>query len=90
MTAVGQGKNMSTSEASHSEWLGNQFWERLDRLESRHQRVQSEHDAVRRGLERLRVDELDQLRAAWQRYCEVIAELDVATADLEVLRTKAV
>jgi hypothetical protein len=80
---------MSASEESRAEWLDNKFWERLELLESRHQRIQSEHEAVRRGLERVRVDESVELRQAWQRYCEVIAELDRATADIEALRSHA-
>ena len=75
---------MSASESSRADWLDNSFWERLDLLEARHQRLQSEHESVRRGLESAQTD---TLREAWERYCEVIAELDQATAELEVLRT---
>ena len=81
---------MSASEESRAEWLDTKFWERLDLVESRHQRIQSEHESARRGLERVRVDEISELRQAWLRYCEVIAELDRATAELEVLRTRAI
>jgi hypothetical protein len=81
---------MSASEEQRAEWLDPRFWERLDRLEGHHQRIQSEHEAVRRGLERVTPEESTDLRAAWRRYCEVIAELDRATAELEVLRTRAV
>jgi prefoldin subunit 5 len=81
---------VSASEAERSEWLDNRFWERWERLEARHQRIQSEHESVRRGLERLAGDELQQLRETWQRYCAVIAELDCATAELEALRTHAI
>lgn len=80
---------MSASEQSRAEWLDTKFWERLDLLEARHQQVQSQHEAVRRGLERIRGDELSELRQAWERYCEVIAELDRATADIETLRTQS-
>jgi hypothetical protein len=79
---------MSASEASRAEWLDNRFWEKLDQLEQRHQKIQSEHEEARRGLERVRVDEIDSLRAAWQRYCDVIAELDRTTAELEALRAQ--
>jgi hypothetical protein len=79
---------MSASEASRAEWLDNRFWERLDLLESHHQKVQSEHEDARRMLERVRVEEIADLRAAWQRYCDVIAELDRATAELETLRAQ--
>jgi len=42
---------MSASEHQRAEGLDPAFWERLDRLEGRHQRVQSEHDSARRSLE---------------------------------------
>ena len=76
---------MSASEEQRAEWLGSNFWDRLDRLEGRHQRVQSEHEAVRRNLDR--VAETDELRHAWRRYCEVIAELEQTTAEFESFRT---
>ena len=61
-------------------------WQRLQALEGRHQRIQSEHDDARRGLERLAAGDAAQLRAAWRRYCEVIAELDRTTSEFEGLR----
>ena len=80
---------MSASEEQRAEWLGASFWERLDRLEVRHPRVQNEHELVRRNLERVTPREADELRYAWRRYCEVIAELDETTAEFEALRTFA-
>ena len=77
---------MSASECQRAEWLDPGFWERLDRLEVRHQRAQTEHDSARRGLERLTPKEIEELRRAWRRYCEVIAELDQTTAAFEALR----
>ena len=77
---------MSASERQRAEWLDAGFWERLDRLEWRHQRAQAEHDSARRGLERLTPNEIEELRRAWRRYCEVIAELDQTTAEFEALR----
>jgi hypothetical protein len=79
---------MSAFEEQRAEWLGASFWDRLDRLEGRHKRVQSEHEALRRGLERVSKREADDLRKAWRRYCEVIAELEETTADFEALRTR--
>jgi hypothetical protein len=79
---------MNASEQSRAEWLDTKVWERLDFLEARHQRVQTRHEALRRGLERIRGDESSELRQAWDRYCEVIGELDRATADIETLRTR--
>jgi hypothetical protein len=77
---------MSASEHQRAEWLEPGFWERLDRLEGHHQRIQAEHDTARRGLERLTASESEELRSAWRRYCEVIAELDKTTAEFEALR----
>lgn len=80
---------MSASELHRAEWLDPRFWDRLDRLESRHQRLQSEHNEARRGLERLSPAESDELHQAWRRYCDVIAELDEAAGEFEALRTSA-
>jgi hypothetical protein len=66
-----------------------QQWEKLRSLEDRHQRVQSEYDAARRGLERLAPGDAAQLCAAWRRYCEVIAELERTTSEFEGLRACA-
>ncbi len=65
------------------------FWERLDRLEVRHKRAQSQLERARGGLERLKPREAEGLRLAWQRYCKVIAELERATAEFESLRAYA-
>ena len=78
---------MSASEPQRAEWLDQRFWDRLDRLESRHQRIQSEHNEALRGLERLSPSESEKLRQAWRRYCEVIAELDRTAGEFEVLRS---
>jgi hypothetical protein len=78
---------MSASELQRAEWLDAPFWDRLDRLESQHRRVQSEHESAQRELLRLGSSEAGELRAVWERYCAVIAELDRTTAELEALRT---
>jgi hypothetical protein len=78
-------KGMSASEHQRAEWIEAGFWERLSQLEGRHQRVQAAHDDARRGLERLPLDEGEQLRLAWSRYCEVIAELEQTTSEFELL-----
>lgn len=80
---------MSALEEQRAEWLGSQFWERLDRLEVHHQRLQSQHEAVRRDLERITPKEADELRRAWRRYCEVISELEKTTVEFESLRSFA-
>ena len=80
---------MSASELLRAEWLDPRFWDRLDRLESRHQRIQSQHNEARRGLERLSPNEPQELRQAWRRYCDAIAELDRTAAEFEALRSGA-
>jgi hypothetical protein len=77
---------MSASESYRAEWLDSSFWERFEQLEQRHQQLQTEHERARRGLERLTPNEIDEVRAAWRRYCEVIAELDQTTAEFAALR----
>ena len=78
---------MSASEEHRAEWLDPEFWESLNRLETRHQKVQSEHDSARRRLERVTPREAEELRIAWRDYCDAIAELDKTTAEFEALRT---
>jgi hypothetical protein len=78
---------MSASEQQRAEWLAPGFWEKLDRLEGLHQRIRSEQFSAQRGLERLPPRESAELRHAWERYCEVIAELDRTTAEFEALRS---
>jgi hypothetical protein len=68
-------------------WQCEPFWDRLNRIEAHHLRVQSQHESVRRGLEQVQRDRTTDLEEAWQRYCAVIAELDRTTAELEALRT---
>jgi len=80
---------MSTSQQQRADRLDAQFWERLDRLESEHRRLQSDHEAARRRLDRTDPQETQEIRAAWQRYCEVIAELDRTTAEFDALRGSA-
>jgi hypothetical protein len=76
---------MSASEQQRDQWLDVDFWERLNRLETQHRRAQAEHERAQRGLE-IAPREADELRQAWLRYCEVIAELDRTTAEFESLR----
>jgi hypothetical protein len=80
---------MSTSQEQRADRLDAQFWDRLDRLESEHRRLQSEHDHARRRLDGADPSETQQIREAWHRYCEVIAELDRTTEEFDVLRRSA-
>lgn len=76
---------MSASE-DRADWLAPPLWEELKRLEGRHRELQKEHDIARRRLDQVTPLEAGELRSAWRQYCEVIAELDDATAALEHLR----
>jgi hypothetical protein len=78
---------MSASGDPRANWLAPPAWDHLKRLESRHRQLQLDHDLARRRLDQVTPQEADELRAAWRDYCEVIAELDEATAALEHLRT---
>ncbi len=69
--------------------LDEQFWERLDRLENEHRRLQSEHESARRRLDRADPREAQEVRDAWDQYCEVIAELDRTTQEFDALRGNA-
>jgi hypothetical protein len=80
---------MSASQASRAEWLNNRFWEHLDLIESRHRRVLSMHDSAWRALQLVLTDSLDQ-HSALQYYCDVVAELDRVTAELEEVRARGV
>lgn len=81
---------MSAAPAeTRAEWLDSTFWDRLDRLESQHRRIQSEHECARRRLDSAGPAEVRELREAWLRYCEVIAELDRTTGEFESLRRSA-
>jgi len=80
---------MSAEAEPRTEWLDSKFWDRLDRLESQHSRIQSEHERARRCLDRTDPTALLEMREAWRRYCEVIAELDRTTGELECLRRSA-
>lgn len=80
---------MNASAEPRADWLDPKFWDRLDRLESRHRQIQTEHESARRRLDRVDPKATHELREAWVRYCEVIAELDRTTGELESLRRDA-
>ncbi|HUN74175.1 MAG TPA: hypothetical protein VMU40_06635 [Steroidobacteraceae bacterium] len=77
--------------ASHerADQLDTHFWDRLDRLESEHRRLQCEHESARRKLDRADPRETQEVRDAWRHYCEVIAELDRTTEEFDLLRRSA-
>ena len=77
---------MSAVIEPQTSWLNSDFWERLDRLETQHRRIQSAYETVRRQLDRIDPKINPEFREIWARYCEVIAELDRAAGELELLR----
>lgn len=80
---------MEIIESKLRAWRDEPFWDRLQKLEKQHQRLQSEFDLARRGLDRAGGEQVTEVRDAWKHYCEVIAELDQTTAQIEVLRIGA-
>ena len=80
---------MSAADQPRAAWLESEFWERLERLEARHERVHGDHERARRELERLSTREAEELRRSWRRYCEVIAQLDQTSAEVESLHARA-
>jgi hypothetical protein len=81
-------QRLATAEERQPFWLRELFWSRLNHIETHHLQVQSQHEAARRGLDAVQRSRSVDLFDAWKRYCEVIAELDRTTAELEVLRTR--
>jgi hypothetical protein len=69
-------------------WLRDPFWRRLNQVEGLHVHLQSRHEAVRRELTAIPSARNIDFQDVWQRYCEVIRELDMTTAELEALRTR--
>jgi len=69
-------------------WPDGQFWDELDRLERGHIRIQSQHELLRGELkDAMRIGDV-VLQQTWKRYCDVIAELDRITFEIEELRTR--
>jgi hypothetical protein len=81
---------MSAVIQTQTTWLNAEFWELLDRLEGQHRRAQSDYEHARRQLERVDPKISAELHSAWARYCEVIAELDRAAGELELLRLSSI
>jgi hypothetical protein len=63
------------------------FFERPDRLEGHHRRLQCKPDSAGCKLDCTGSLESVELRDCWRHNCQVIAELDQAGADCEPLRT---
>jgi hypothetical protein len=70
--------------------LSEQAWQKLARLESLHQAIQSNHDKVVRSLDAaVMTDERRDLQIAWNQYRSVVADLSRVTEDIESLRLTA-
>lgn len=69
-------------------WLRDPFWSRLNQVEGLHLQLQTQHEAVRRELTAIPSARNTGFQDVWHRYCEVIRELDMTTAELEALRTR--
>ena len=69
-------------------WLRDPFWSRLNQVEGLHLQLQYQHEAVRRELTAIPNARNSGFQDVWQRYCEVIRELDLTTAEMEALRSR--
>jgi hypothetical protein len=78
---------MSASKEQRADWPECDFFERPDRLEDHHPRLQCKHDSARRHFDSAGSRESVEVRDCWRHYCQVIAELDQTGADFEALRT---
>ncbi len=87
MSTAQQYGGHATDEHS-APWLRDPFWSRLNQVEGHHLRLQSQHEAVRRELTAIPSARTSGFQDVWQRYCAVIRELDMTTAELESLRTR--
>jgi hypothetical protein len=76
------------SDEHGAPWLRDPFWSRLNQVEGLHLRLQSQHETVRRELTAMPSARNSGFQDVWQRYCAVIRELDMTTAELESLRTR--
>ncbi len=77
---------MSASRSEGTSWPDGGFWSSLEQLEQRQRRASCAHEEARRGLEQLSRFQGAELRIAWQRYCEVLGELEQLGAHFEALR----
>jgi len=73
---------MSASHGRRPPGAEAELRELLGHLEARSQRLSVPGEAGRRVGQQLSPQELEELRRAWRRYCEVIAELG-DTSELE-------
>ncbi len=72
---------MSASHGRRPPGAEAELRELLGHLEARSQRLRAAGEGAARGQERLAPRELEELRRAWHRYCEVIAELGEPEGD---------
>ncbi len=78
---------MSAAREDVSASVAESVWDRLSSLEHHHQQIQSNHERARRSLDAaVAAADRNELRAVWNIYCAVIAELDQVTGNIEALR----
>jgi hypothetical protein len=78
----------SVADEQSPYWLRDPFWSRLNQVENMHLVLQNRHEAVRRELTAIPSARNSGFQDVWQRYCDVIRELDMTTAELEALRSR--
>lgn len=78
---------MSAVREEVSASLAESVWNRLSHLEDEHQKLQIHHERARRSLDAaVATADRNELRAVWDIYRAVIAELDRVTERIESLR----
>lgn len=78
---------MSAVREEVSASLADSVWNRLSSLEDEHQKIQIHHERIRRSLDAaVATADRNELRAVWDIYRAVIAELDRVTERIEALR----
>ena len=66
-------------------WRDAEFWNAFCRLEADHQTIQNELERARRHLDSCKIDQLAEVRQAWQSYCAAIDRLDGITDSIREL-----
>ncbi len=68
-------------------WLSDPFWSRLNKIESMQLRARARPETdSREPASKVSARRMD-FDAVWQRYCDVIRELEMTASELEVLRS---
>ena len=83
LAACAPGAPVSASHGRRTPQAEAELRELLGHLEARSQRLRAGGEAATSRGERLSPRELEELRRAWHRYCEVIAELGEGSGESE-------